>query len=150
MRLGDVAAAFGKGMFAGAIGTVAMTASSTLEMKLQGRGASYAPAQAVCKALGIETVDEAAESRLMNLVHWGYGISWGSLRGLLSVAGLSGPKASAAHFATLWATEQVMLPALEIAPPITQWDAKTISIDTLHHSVYIVATGIAYAWLDRG
>jgi hypothetical protein len=35
-KLGDVAAAVGKGLFAGAAGTVAMTASSTIEMKLRG------------------------------------------------------------------------------------------------------------------
>jgi hypothetical protein len=38
MSIGDVAADFGKGLFAGAAGTAAMTVSSTLEMKLSGRG----------------------------------------------------------------------------------------------------------------
>jgi hypothetical protein len=32
MSIGDVAADFGKGLFAGAAGTAAMTVSSTLEM----------------------------------------------------------------------------------------------------------------------
>lgn len=43
MGVRDVAEAVGKGLFAGAIGTAAMTASSTLEMKLQNRAGSSAP-----------------------------------------------------------------------------------------------------------
>jgi hypothetical protein len=71
MRIGDVAAAFGKGLFAGVAGTAAMTASSTLEMKLRNRGASSAPADAAAKVLGVEPVDEEARARFSNLVHWG-------------------------------------------------------------------------------
>lgn len=37
MKLGDVAADVGKGLFAGVAGTAAMTVSSTLEMKIRGR-----------------------------------------------------------------------------------------------------------------
>jgi hypothetical protein len=43
MSLGDVAADFGKGLFAGVTGTAAMTISSTLEMKLSGRPARPQP-----------------------------------------------------------------------------------------------------------
>jgi hypothetical protein len=97
MRIGDVAAAFGKGLFAGATGTAAMTASSTLEMKLRGRGASSAPADAASKVLGVEPVDEEAQARFSNLVHWGYGTAWGGVRGLVAAAGLSGTRATAVH-----------------------------------------------------
>jgi hypothetical protein len=44
----------GKGLVAGLAGTAAMTASSTLEMKLRKRKGSAAPAKAAEKALGIE------------------------------------------------------------------------------------------------
>jgi hypothetical protein len=102
VRMGDVAAAFGKGIFAGVAGTAAMTISSTLEMKLRGRAASSAPAQAAAKVLGIKPIDEESEARFSNLVHWGYGTAWGGARGLLATAGLSGPAATAAHFGTAW------------------------------------------------
>ena len=69
MKLGDVAAAVGKGLFAGAAGTAAMTVSSSVEAKLRGRGASSTPAQAAAKVLGVEPVDEASEARFSNLVH---------------------------------------------------------------------------------
>jgi hypothetical protein len=149
MRIGDVAAAFGKGLFAGVAGTAAMTASSTIEMKLRNRGASSAPADAAAKVLGVEPVDKEAQARFSNLVHWGYGTTWGGVRGLIAAAGLSGTGATAVHLGMLWGSEQVMLPALEVAPPLTEWGAKEIAVDALHHLVYAAATGAAYALLDR-
>lgn len=149
MRIGDVAAAFGKGIFAGVAGTAAMTASSTIEMKLRNRGASSAPADAAAKVFGVEPVDEEARARFSNLVHWGYGTAWGGARGLVAAAGLSGTGATAVHLGMLWGSEQVMLPALKVAPPLTEWGAKEIAVDALHHMVYAAATGAAYSLLDR-
>ncbi len=148
VKLGDVAAAFGKGVFAGVAGTAAMTISSTVEMKLRDRAASSAPAQAAAKVLGVEPVDEDSEARFSNLVHWGYGAAWGGARGLLAAAGLSGPAATTAHLGAVWGSEQIMLPALGVAPPLTEWGAREVAIDALHHVVYAGATGIAYALLD--
>ena len=71
--IGDIAANVGKGLFAGVAGTAVMTVSSTLEMKLSGRGASQTPAEAAEKVLKVEPEDEGAEARFSNLVHWGYG-----------------------------------------------------------------------------
>ena len=149
MKLGDVAAAVGKGLFAGVVGTAAMTASSTIEAKLRGRGSSSTPGQAAAKVLGVEPVDEESEARFSNLVHWGYGTAWGGARGLLEAAGLSGVAATAAHFGAVWGSEQVMLPALDVTPPLTEWGAEEIAIDTFHHLVYVTATGVAYTLLDR-
>ena len=133
-KLGDLAAAVGKGLFAGAAGTVAMTVSSTIEMKLRGRPPSSAPARAAAKLLGVEPVDERAEARFSNIVHWGYGTAWGGVRGLL---------------AAVWGAEQVMLPALDVAPPLTEWGAEEVAIDAFHHLVYVGATGVAYSLLDQ-
>lgn len=150
MSLAHIAANLGKGLVAGAFGTAVMTLSSTVEMKLRGRSASSAPADAMSKILGIEkfTSDETRE-RFSNLVHWGYGTGWGAVRGLLAATGVDPRPATAAHFAMVWGTEQAMLPALEIAPPATHWGAKEIAIDAWHHATYAVATGLAYEWLDR-
>ncbi|HEX2182264.1 MAG TPA: hypothetical protein VHH10_08250 [Rubrobacteraceae bacterium] len=148
-RLGNVASAVGKGLFAGVAGTAAMTVSSTLEMKLRGRPASSAPARAAEKVLGVQPVDEEAEARFSNLVHWGYGTAWGGVRGLIAAAGLAGPAATAAHLAAVWGSEQVMLPALDVAPALTEWGAEEVAIDAFHHLVYAAATGVAYSLLDR-
>ena len=147
MKLGDVAADVGKGLFAGVVGTAAMTVSSTLEMKIRDRPGSSAPAEAAGKVLGVEPKGEAEQARFSNMVHWGYGTSWGAVRGLIGAAGLEGPGAAAAHLGVVWGTEQVMLPALGVAPPFWRWGVKEVAIDTLHHLVYAGATSVAYSFL---
>ena len=41
----------------------------------------------------------------------------GAVRGLTFAAGLEGTAATAAHFGAVWGSEQVMMPALGVAPP---------------------------------
>jgi hypothetical protein len=149
MKLVDVAAAVGKGLFAGAAGTAAMTLSSTIEMRLRRRPASSAPADAAAKVLAVEPKGEKEEARFSTLVHWGYGTSWGVARGLLGAAGFRGVQAAAAHFGAVWGSEQIILPALGVAPPLWEWGAEEVAIDTFHHLVYASATSLAYTLLDR-
>lgn len=149
MNLGDTAAAVGKGLFAGAVGTVAMTVSSTLESKLRDRGSSSAPADAAGKVLGVQPRDEAGEARFSTVVHWSYGTSWGAVRGLLHAAGVDGPGATAAHFAAVWGSAQVMLPALDVAPPPWESPPQEVLIDAFHHAVYAAFTSLAFAALQR-
>jgi hypothetical protein len=150
MTVTAVTHGIGKGLVAGLIGTVAMTVSSTIEQKARGRPASSAPAHAAEKTLGIEKFQsDAHEQRFSTLVHWGYGTGWGVVRGLLRAAGLPPKAATAIHGAALWGSEQVMLPVLDVAPPVTMWGRTEIAIDAWHHLVYIVTTGIADELLDR-
>jgi hypothetical protein len=122
-----------------------MTASSTLEAKLRGRAPSTAPARATKKALGIASFEDAiAEARFNDLSHWGYGTGWGIVHGLLDALGLPPRKATASHGAAVWGSAQVTLPALDVAPPSIFWPKQEIAIDAFHHTVYAVATGIAY------
>jgi hypothetical protein len=140
-----VANSIGKGLVAGFAGTAAMTVSSTLEAKLRGRAPSSAPARATAKMLGIkEFEDGVAQARFNDLSHWGYGTSWGVLRGLLGATGVPARAATAAHGAAIYGAAQVTLPALEIAPPSIFWPKEEIAIDAFHHAVYAAATGIAY------
>ena len=148
MGLGDTAAAVGKGLLAGAVGTVAMTVSSTVEAKLRERGSSSAPADAAGKVLGVQPRDEAGEARFATVVHWAYGTSWGAVRGLLQAIGLDGGRATMAHFVAVWGSAQVMLPALEVAPPMWESPPEEIAIDAFHHAVYVIATGLAFAALE--
>jgi hypothetical protein len=136
---------------AGLAGTAAMTVSSSTEARLRRRAASTAPARATAKMLGIKEFDsDLAAARWNDLSHWGYGTSWGVVRGLLDVAGLSPKAATAAHGAAIYGAAQVTLPALEIAPPAVFWGAKEIAIDAFHHTVYATATGIAYELIGNG
>lgn len=147
-RLGDVASAVGRGLFAGAAGTAAMTLSSTIEARLRDREPSTAPADAAGKVLGIQPRDAAGKARFSNAVHWGYGTGWGAVRGLIGAAGLAGPRATGAHFAAIWPSALVMLPSLGVAPAPWKWGATELGVDALHHAVYVTATGVAYAALD--
>ncbi|MDQ6751361.1 MAG: DUF1440 domain-containing protein [Actinomycetota bacterium] len=149
MAVGDIAGAVGKGLFAGAAGTVAMTASSTLEAKVRQRGSSSAPADAAGKVLGVQPRDPEGQARFATVVHWSYGTSWGAMRGLLHAAGLDGFNAAAAHFAAVWGSAQVMLPALDVAPPPWKTPPKELAIDAFHHAVYAVGTEVAFAALQR-
>jgi hypothetical protein len=145
----SIAAALGKGLVAGFAGTAAMTVSSTLEMKLRGRAASTAPADAAAKVLGIGGfADDAARQRFATLVHWSYGTGWGAVRALLGLAGLPPVAATAAHLAAVWGSEAVMLPSLGVAPPFWTWGAEEVAIDVWHHVVYATVTGATYELLD--
>ncbi len=148
MRIGEFAGAIGRGLFAGAIGTAAMTVSSTLEMKARDREGSTAPADAAGKVLGIQPRDPEGKARFSNIVHWSYGTSWGAARGVVDAMGLSGVRATAAHFALIWGSAQVMLPALEVAPLAWEMPPEELAIDAFHHAVYAGATSLAYAALD--
>lgn len=148
MRLGRMAADVGVGLAAGLVGTAAMTVSSTIEQKIRPRESSSTPADAASKVLGVEPTDEG-RARFSQLVHIGYGTAWGAVRGLLATVGITGPTASAVHFALVWGAEQVMLPVLKVSPSATQWGASEIAIDGMHHAVYATTTGLAYEALDR-
>jgi hypothetical protein len=143
-----VASSIGKGIVAGFMGTAAMTVSSTIEARLRHRAPSSAPARATAKVLGIkEFEDEIAEARFNDVSHWGYGTSWGVLRGLLDAFGLSPRAATAAHGAAIYGAAQITLPALEVAPPSVFWGKEEVAIDAFHHLVYATATGAAYELL---
>jgi hypothetical protein len=145
-----LATSVGKGLVAGFAGTAAMTVSSSVEARLRQRAASSAPARATAKVLGIrEFEDPVAEARFNDLSHWGYGTSWGIVRGLLAALGLPPGAATAAHGAAVWGSAQAILPALEVAPPFVFWGKKEVAIDLWHHAVYATATGLAYRLVDR-
>lgn len=144
-----VTSAIGKGVLAGAAGTAAMSASSAAEMKVRGRQGSAMPAEVLCTLLGVETLDAAHKTRLTTLAHWGYGTVLGVARGALGLAGMRGRRAAATFFGVAWAGELVMLPAVGMAPPPTQWNAETLAVGGVHHLVYALATSAAYDALDR-
>jgi hypothetical protein len=140
-----VAFAIGAGILAGVAGTAAMTVSSTLEGKLRGRGASAVPSKAAGKVLGVQPRDPSGQARFASVMHWSYGTTWGVARGLLDLAGLRAAPAAAVHFATVWGSSLVMLPALGVAPPAWEQDRKELAIDALHHAVYASATSAAWS-----
>ena len=140
-----LARAIGKGVVAGLAGTAAMTVSSTIEAKLRKRQFSTAPARAAQKLLGIKEFESPRDvARFSDLVHWGYGTGWGVAHAVLRELGLGRKAATPAHFASVWGSALVMLPALDVAPPAWFWGKEEVAIDVFHHAVYAAATGLAY------
>jgi hypothetical protein len=138
----------GKGLLAGLVGTAAMTAAKTIEMKLFRRPARMAPTQAAEKLLSMEmSKNGKGASHVTNPVYWGYGTIWGIARPLLRTIGLSPGASTAAHLATVWSSEQVLLPALSVAPPSVVLGRKEIAFDAWNHLVYATAAGLAYELL---
>ena len=151
-----IASEVGRGLIAGFVGAVAMTISSTIEMKLRRRPPSSAPADAAGKVLGVQPRDEKGKQRFATVVHYAYGSGWGLARAALAAATCAGRRqrasiaAPVAHFAIVWGASLAMLPALGVAKPFWRWGTKEVAIDVLHHSVYAAATDGAYRLLGRG
>lgn len=145
--IGRLGAAIGKGLIAGLAGTLAMTVSQMIEMKITKRKPSDAPAKAVNKILHVESPDEY-KMEYSNEVHYAYGTSWGVVRGLLSLVGLTGFAATSVHLAAIWGTAITIEPELDIAPPVTQWKPKDIAVDIFHHAVYAIVAGIVFDAID--
>jgi hypothetical protein len=138
--------AVGIGLLAGLAGTVAITISQAIEMKITGREPSNTPVDAASKVFQTNIAKEAHTDKqtASQGVHWAYGTGWGIARGLLGLAGVTGAPATLAHFVAVWGAEQVMLPSLKLAPPITEEEPETIGIDVVHHAVYALAAGLVY------
>jgi hypothetical protein len=142
-------AAAARGMLAGAVGTAAMTVSERLEMSLTGREASTVPGQVGAHLLpGSDPASRTDVARLNGPVHWVHGITMGALRGVLDVAGLQGPRASAAHFALLWGGDAALYRVLGIADLPWRWSTDELASDLLHKGVYAAVTGAVYDALD--
>ncbi|MEJ2890910.1 hypothetical protein [Actinomycetospora aeridis] len=142
--LDRVSLAVGRGLLSGLAGTAAMTVSSTVEMKINDRGASSTPAQAVAEVTGVRPADDTAQQKLNTLAHWGYGTAWGLGRGALDLAGQRGPLASLLHLVAVLGSEQVIMPALGLGSPTPRYGASAAATDAWHHLVYAAATGVAY------
>ncbi len=133
------------GMAAGAVGTVAMTLAQRLEMSITGRAGSTVPGQVGAHLVpGADPSAPRDVARLNGPVHWGHGIAMGALRGVLDVAGLRGPSASAAHFALVWGGDVALYMALGIADVPWRWSADELASDLLGKGVYAAVTGAVY------
>jgi hypothetical protein len=132
-------------MVAGAVGTAAMTLSERLEMSLSGRAASSVPGQVGAHLLpNKDPGSESDVARLNGPIHWSHGIVMGALRGVLDVAGIQGPRASAAHFALLWAGDAALYRTLGVADLPWRWKSAELAADLLHKGVYAAVTGTVY------
>ena len=136
--------ALAKGALAGLIGTAAMTAAQTAEMRVSGRKPSLVPGQVASKLLGLNPDNNEALSRISTRMHWAHGMTMGCARALLGQAGLRGPSATAAHFALMWSGDITLYKALGIAAWPWQWSLEELIPDVLHKGIYAAVTGAVY------
>ena len=142
--LAKVGTAIGVGLIAGLAGTVAITVSQMIEMKMTGRGSSDTPANAVREVFDVKPVSQSKAEKVSQEVHWTYGTSLGLIRSALSLAGLRGMIATAIHYVSIFGGKSIMLPALKVAKPVTEQEPKTVAIGALHHLVYAVTAGVVF------
>jgi len=148
--LGELGNAIGKGLLAGLAGTAAITISQMIEMRITKRKPGEASIKVAEQVTDVKPSTDESKAKVSQEIHWVYGTSWGIARGLIGCTGLRGLPAIAAHFAAIWTTALVLLPAFKAGPKVTEEDAKIIAIDVMHHAVYATAAGLAYDALDSG
>ena len=140
--LNKSAETIGAAIMAGIAGTIAITISQMIEMKITDRKAGTGAANAVEKTLQIYP-QPGTKKRFTKEIHWVYGTSWGLVRGLLSAFGINKWVATAIHFGAITGAAMAIAP-LEGQPPVKEWTSKKIGIDLLHHAVYALITGCVF------
>lgn len=156
-----------RGMVAGAVGTLAMDAVWYRRYRRGGGTDSFprwelaigldswenaaAPAQVgrrITEGLFQRELPAKYASPMTNLTHWGYGIGWGGLYGI--VAGTAGPLKAYLGLslgATVWLSSYVVLPLAGLYQPIWKYDLPTLGRDLTAHLTYGGATGVSFAAL---
>ena len=134
--------AAGRGVAAGLVGVTVMTAGEKVEQALTHRPDSYVPARTLLTLLRRRPADSAQPLLWNHAMHYGTGAVLGALRGVWSVVGLRGPRASAAHTVVRLAFDQTLENATGIGAPPRTWPAQESAVDVLHKAVYSFATGL--------
>lgn len=147
--LSEFAGSVGKGLIAGVAGTIAITISQMIEMKITKREPSSEPADAAEKVLDVKPETPEDKQKFSQEVHWAYGTGWGIPRGILGLFGLKGITATSIHFATIYGTALIMPAQLKVAPPLKEWKPKEFAVDALHHAVYAIVAGLVYDAMSK-
>jgi hypothetical protein len=131
---------------AGMGGTFAITASSTLEMRLRGRAPSSVPGDAVERILG-RRLDQRSRQAVGSAAHVASGLALGLPRALLARAGVHEPLATALFLPIAWTPDLLVVPALGVADPPWRWGPAELAISALHHVAYALGAAAALAAL---
>ncbi|RLK09621.1 hypothetical protein DER29_6162 [Micromonospora sp. M71_S20] len=142
--------ALGSGLVAGIVGTAAMTVTQRVEMAVSRRAASSVPGQVGAHLIPGRNPAIGSDVQSLNAgMHWSHGIAMGSVRGLLQVAGLTGPAATAAHCALLWMGDVMLYKSLGVADWPWRWTGQELATDLAHKGVYAAVTGLTYDKIAR-
>jgi len=137
-------------LVAGFIGTVIMTLSQIIEMRIRNRKASFTPAIGASKMFGInfKKLSQKNKIRLNNAVHWGYGTIWGLFMVLFYLTGLNNlVYMILSYFVIMWGHGLILLPILKVASPPWKWKKSEILLDAFHHFILAIVTVLAYVYI---
>jgi hypothetical protein len=158
------AGSIGRGVVAGLAGTAAMTALQLAVRKARGqrldtpvpRTWADAPAPAQLAKKAAEAVGKGRKVTkkdvplLTNVMHWGYGISWGAAYGALAHAARPDPRVAGPLLGLgVWAASYGELVPLGIYEPPWRYPVSELALDLGYHLAYGTAVAGAYAALER-
>jgi hypothetical protein len=140
----EVPGAVGRGVAAGLLGTVVMTAFQLLvEMPLTGRNESYAPASLIEKLFPVRPKG-AKRRRLNYAAHFAVGATWGASHALLAKrTGQRGQRAVGTAFGAIWAGDVIANTALGLTKP-WEWSGQDLVVDVVDKLVLAEATGLLF------
>ena len=161
--------ALGRGLLAGVVGTAAMDLVWFARYKRSGGKddlvdwefsaglkdweAAPAPAQVGRRVVeGLFQRDLPADTAALvnNVTHWGYGVAWGGVFGLVAGSLRSPmPRHGLALGPIAWASGYVVLPLAKLYKPMWEYDPRTLARDLSAHTVYGLATAGAFRALVR-
>jgi len=152
-----------RGLAAGVAGTAAMTGWQELSSRLRDGGGSgegseppadpweqaSTPAQVARKILsGVFDRDPPPERipLLTNVMHWGYGTTWGAVYGLLAgSARRVRPLRSGLAFGTaVWVASYAQLVPMGLYQPPWRYGATELAFDLSYHLAYGAGVGLGY------
>lgn len=144
------AGAVARGLLAGAAGTAAMTAAQTAYYQATGSESSDTPFQVAKRIIeGVlqREVPEGSEEALNTGMHVLYGTSWGVPYAIVSGSHARPrpilPSAIKLGVA-VWGASLVQLPAMQLAPPVWEYDPKSLATDVGFHVVYGLGAALAF------
>jgi hypothetical protein len=139
--------AAGRGLVAGFAGTVALTASQRIEMRVTGRPPSDLPARVAEALLGVSPRGRS-RALVAFATHWFNNTTSGLGRALVAGVGLRGAPAAGATFVLYVGGSTLLFSRLGLAPPPWRRSARQVATELLHAGVYSIATSTAYERLE--
>jgi hypothetical protein len=138
-----------RGLAAGFAGTVALTVSQRIEMRLTGRPPSDLPARVAEGVFGISLRGRRRKLAAF-AAHWCNNTSSGLARALLDRVGLRGAPAAGATFVLYLGGSALLFGRLGLAPPPWRRPPRQLGVDVVHAGVYSVVTSTAYELMAPG
>jgi hypothetical protein len=125
-----------------------MTLGEQLEQRFTHRPDSYVPGRTLSTMMGRDPAESDRPTLANHAMHWGTGALVGALRGLWSVTGIRGPRATLTHTVVRLAFDQTMENSSGRGAPPSSWPAREQLVDVAHKAVYSTVTGVvADSWI---